>query len=141
MIRITFEFDHISPFLRVCGGVFHVEEVDSVHPSNAPIELFRCRFKKEQNMLGYTSIDHEIDGGIPSTLFNCLKPIIDEKIRSYWHGMILEKTDYVWVPMDGDDSWKKLMNLEKEVKKYIERKIQGDTAEDIMIELTEEGAA
>lgn len=139
MIRIKFEFDTMLPLLRVCAGVIHIEEMGTT-VSLPAIELFRCRFKKEQNTLGFKSIDHEIDGGIPSALFECLKPILNAKIRSYWHGMNLEKEDYEWVPLEGDDSWTRLMKVEEEAKKYIERKIRGDTAEDIITELKEGSA-
>jgi len=129
----------MSPFLRVCGGVIHIEEMGTT-VSLPAIELFRCRFKKEQNTLGFESIDHEIDGGIPSALFECLKPILNAKIRSYWHGMNLDKQDYEWVPMEGDESWARLMKLEEEVKLYIKRKIEGDVSQDVLTEIKEGSA-
>jgi len=132
MVRIKFKIEHSSPFLQVCAGTIHVEEVDSVHISNAPIELFRCKFKKERNTLGYSSIH---DGeGIPSALFNCLKPILNTKIRSYWYGMILENEDYEWVPTDGDESWTCFSQLQQEVEDYIERRKQGVDEKDVIVE-------
>jgi hypothetical protein len=117
MLRLRIEFDLNRPFLRVASGILYAEEVDSVNVSKPAILLFKCRIKKEEGSLGYSSF--EKDEGIPSTLFDCIKPIADQMIRSYWKGMVLDDRDYVWVPMSGDDSWGHLTNLRDEIKSYI----------------------
>lgn len=114
MIRMTIKFDVISPFLRLISGTLYVEDIDSVNMNNPPKPtlLFKCKVKKEQYCVGYSSYE---DGEyIPTKLFNCIKPLVDEKLRSYWHGMILENQDYAWVPLTGDDSWGQLQNIEQE---------------------------
>ena len=125
MIRMTIKFDIISPFLRVISGTLYVENIDYEDMSNIPTPtlLFKCKVKKEENCLGYSSYE---DGEyIPTKLFNCIKPLVDEKLRSYWHGMILEKSDYAWVPLVGDDSWDQLQNIEQEVIKLLKENRSG----------------
>lgn len=131
MVRITLKIDQRSPFLRVLSGVLHVEEVDIQRISLAPVELFRCKFRKEEHTLGYSSFEGE--AGIPTSLFNCIKPLLDEKIRSYWKGMVLDKDDYAWIPMEGDGSWACLNRLEKEVGGYIQSLTRdGDEMEEVV---------
>ena len=131
-MEIKFEFKNISPYLRVCSGIIHVEEVDSNKFSNPPIELFRLKFSKEENSTGYSSLGNGEE--IPTKLFECLKPILDAKIRSYWYGMVLEEEDYEWISMKGNDSWECLSQLEKEAGGYIQRRIQGGTETDVVVE-------
>jgi len=119
MLRLRIEIGIVSPFLRVLSGVLYAEEVNSEFPSMESILLFKCKFKKEQSTLGYSS--YEEDEGIPTKLFNCIKPICDQMIRSYYKGMILDNEDYVWVPMEGDDSWRNIMDLRKEITAYIKK--------------------
>jgi len=120
MLRMTIKFDNISPFLRVMSGTLYVEDVDSVIISNPPVLLFKCKVKKDQYSLGYSSFEE--DEGIPTKLFNCIKPLVDEKLRSYWHGMVLENTDYAWVSLTGDDSWSQLQNIEQEAINLLKEK-------------------
>jgi len=131
MIRLKFEVTNASPFLRHLSGILYVEEVDAQRVSEPPIELFSCKFHKDQNSLGYTALEEKL--AIPTALFECLRPLISSKIRSYWHGMILEKMDYEWVPMEGDDSWSCLNQLEKEVGGYIQRLTQDGTDKDAVL--------
>ena len=122
MVRIRIEFDQISPYLRVMSGILYVEKVDTTTTSDAPlIELFRCKVKKENHTTGY-AISHENSKGIPAKLFECLKPIIDTMLRSYWSGMVLDKEDFTWVRLKGDDSWGSLNQLEEEVENFMARK-------------------
>ena len=122
MVRLRIKFDRISPYLRVMSGILYVEKVDTTTTSDAPlIELFRCKVSKEHHTTGY-SISRENSKGIPSKLFNCLKPIIDTMLRSYWSGMVLEEEDFTWVRMEGDDSYKSLNQLEEEISNYMATK-------------------
>jgi len=127
MIRITFKFDHISPFLKVCSGMLYVDDVDTTH-SLPTTKLFRCKFKKESGCTGFTSVSK--DEGIPSKLFNYIKPIIDAKLYSYWSGMTLQKDDYQWLPMEGDDSWASIAKVQQEVGGYIQKMIRDGTQKD-----------
>lgn len=117
MIRIKFEFENISPFLRRIDGILHVEEVDDQRISKPPVELFRCKFHRDDFSIGFTSFDDE---PIPSNLFNCLSPLLKSKIYSYWSGMIMKDIDYEWIPMKGDDSWECFQHLDQEVGGYIQ---------------------
>ncbi len=138
MIRIKFEFKNISPYLRVCSGIIHVEEVDANKFSNPPIELFRLKFSKEENTIGYSSLGNGEE--IPTKLFDCLHPIFAAKIHSYWSGMVLEKEDCEWVRTKGENSWECLNQLDKEVGGYIQRRIQGGTETDVVVESVDSGS-
>jgi len=101
------------------SGTLYVEKVDITTTSDAPlIELFRCKVIKENHSTGF-SISHENSKGIPRKLFDCLKPIIDVMLHSYWKGMILGKEDFTWVSTKGDNSYKRLNQLEEEVANFI----------------------
>lgn len=117
MVRLRIKFDQISPYLRVMSGTLYVEKVDTT-TLGPMMELFRCKVKKGCNFTGY-SVCPENSKGIPSKLFECLKPIIDVMLHSYWKGMILEKGDFTWVPMEGNGSYKNLNQLEEEIASHI----------------------
>lgn len=122
MVRIKFEIENKSPFLRRISGVIHVEEVDVQHISLPPIELFRCKFHKDQGSIGFESFEHE---GIPTKLFDCIGPLLKAKIYSYWHGMIMQDDDWEWVSLEGDDSWASLNQLDQVVGGFIQSRING----------------
>ena len=119
MIRIRIEYDNISPFLRTMSGTLYVEDVDS-SLNFKTTHLFKCKITKATNNTGFFIAANE--NGIPTKIFNCLKPIIDTMIRSYWEGLTLAKDDHNWVQMKGDDSWKCLNQLEKEINYYKSKK-------------------
>lgn len=122
MVRLRIKFDQVSPYLRAMSGILYVEKVDTTTTSDAPlIELFRCEVRKEHHTTGY-SISHENSKGIPRKLFECLKPIIDTMLRSYWCGMVLDKEDFTWVRMKGDDSYEHINRLEEEVANFMAKK-------------------
>jgi hypothetical protein len=130
MVRLRIKFDQVSPYLRVMSGILYVEKVDTTATSDSPmIELFRCKVKKEYHSTGY-SISHENSKGIPSKLFKCLKPIIDTMLRSYWNGMVLEKEDFTWVRMEGDDSYKRLNQLGEEVANFMTKELNSGSKYD-----------
>jgi hypothetical protein len=118
-VRIKFHVENMSPFLRRFSGSLYVEEVDLKRTSSPPIELFRCKFYKEQHSIGYSSFNND-PIAIPSKLFECMKPLLDEKIRSYYQGMVLDTQDFAWIMMEGDDSWNKLFHLNQEVINHIQ---------------------
>lgn len=120
-VRIRFIVENMSPFLRTFSGSLYVEEVDlkKITSSPPPIELFRCKFYKEQHSIGYSSFDDD-PIAIPSKLFECIKPLLDEKIRSYYQGMILETSDFAWIIMEGNDGWNNLFDLKQEVINHIQ---------------------
>ena len=121
MIRIRIEYDSISPFLRSMSGTLYVEEVDTTYAKDI-IKLFKCKVTKTDHTTGFSVSASE--KGIPTKLFNCLKPIVDTMLHSYWKGLTLSKDDYNWVQLKGDDSWECLNQLEKEVGNYLARQTQ-----------------
>ncbi len=134
MVRVRIVFDQISPYLRAMSGTLYVEKVDTEALSDAPlIELFKCQVNKDVHTTGY-SISHENSKGIPKKLFECVQPVVDTMLRSYWKGMVLDKEDFRWIQMKGDDSWACLNQLEKEVGGYVARQIQGGTEPEEVIQ-------
>jgi len=119
MLRIRIEIDNKSPFLRVLSGILYAEEIDTANLSKDPKLLFKCKVRKDDYCLGYSS--YEEDEGIPTKLFNCMKPVIDQMLRSYWKGMILDKEDYAWVSLEGDESWRNISDLDNEISIYIKK--------------------
>ncbi len=120
MLRLRIKINNNSPFLRIASGVLYAEEVDTSVVSKPVVLLFKCKIKKEDGTLGYSACKE--DETIPTKLFDCIKPIADQMIRSYWKGMILDRTDFCWVSMSGDDSWDKLANVENEIKKILKER-------------------
>jgi len=121
MIRLSMKFDTIQPYLRSVSGILTVEDVDMVEISKQPVQLFRCRVEKREGMTRYSALSE--DEAVPSELFNTVRPIIDTMLRSYWHGMVLEKHNYQWIFIDdSEDSWSRVANIETEKEKYIERR-------------------
>ncbi len=121
MIRLRIEYDNISPFLRTMSGTLYVEEVDTSYAKDV-IKLFKCKITKTDHTTGFSVSARE--KGIPTKMFECLKPIVDTMLHSYWKGLTLSKNDYRWVQMEGDDSWECLNRLEKEVGSYVAKQIQ-----------------
>ncbi len=117
MLRLRIKINNNSAFLRVASGILYAEEVDASNVSIPPILLFKCKIKKEDHCLGYSACEE--DEGIPTKLFECIKPLVDQMLRSYWKGMMLDNSDYCWVPMSGDDAWNKITNLRDEIKSYM----------------------
>jgi len=127
MIRLRIKYDTISPLLRIMSGILYVEEVDTAYTKDL-ITLFKCKVSKEANVVGFSALTE--GEKIPSKLFNCLKPIVDTMLHSYWKGLTLSKDDYNWVQMKGDDSWECLDQLEEEVGNYIAQQTQDGTKKD-----------
>jgi hypothetical protein len=99
------------------SGTLHVEEVDFQHISNPAIELFRCKFKKERGTTGFSAM--EFEENIPSELFEALRPVLMNMLRSYYEGMMLSKDMFDWVSTSGDESYTNMINLDYLVKEHI----------------------
>ncbi len=91
MIRITIEWDFISPLLRIASGTIKAENVESTKTEL----LFKCKVKKDNYSVGYKALEPEV--GVPTELFEKLRPTFDTMIRSYFNGMILNKKIYEWI--------------------------------------------
>lgn len=83
----------ISPFLKTISGILTIEEVDPTYVQQ-PILLIKCEVNRKPGSTGYSSIDGK---GIPTDLFDEIKPFIDAMIHSYYNGIIMENSDFHWV--------------------------------------------
>jgi hypothetical protein len=114
------------------SGTLYVEDVD-VSFNFKTIHLFKCKITKATNTTGFSVSARE--KGIPTKLFNCLKPIVDTMLHSYWKGLTLAKDDYNWIHLKGDESWECLNHLEREVGSYVAKQIQdGIKTDDVLLE-------
>jgi len=93
MIRLMIDWDMVSPFLQTISGTLKLEDIDTTYKKQ-PITLIKCIVKRKPGSTGYTSID---DKGIPSDLFEEIKPFVDIMIHSYYKGVVMEKDDFHWV--------------------------------------------
>lgn len=93
MIRISIDWNMISPFLRTISGILTIEEVDTTYVEK-PIILIQCKVDRKAGSTGYSSIDEK---GIPTDLFDEIKPFIDVMMHSYYNGIIMENSDFHWV--------------------------------------------
>jgi len=53
MIRITIEWDFISPLLRIASGTIKAENVESTETEL----LFKCKVKKDNYSVGYKALE------------------------------------------------------------------------------------
>lgn len=83
-----------SPFLQVLTGILTAEDVDCSYVT-PPKLLFKCKVKLEQGSTGFSAITPE--DGIPSNLFEKLRPVIDVMVHSYFRGAKLDEVDFVWI--------------------------------------------
>lgn len=119
MVRIRFNINQQSAFLGVMSGNIHVEEVDFQNISSPAIKLFTCKFKKERHSTGFTAMEY--NESIPSDLFEVLRPVLMNMIRSYFKGMLLSKDMFDWVSTSGDESYTGICNLDLLVQDYIKK--------------------
>jgi hypothetical protein len=118
MIRIRFEIDQKSPFLGILKGTMYVEEILGI--SSLPDLIFKCKFMKDQNSLGYKAFSK--NKPLPYEIFKSIKSVTDQMIHSYWQGMKLEDSDYCWLPTEGPESVLRINNLHKSLLEYKQEK-------------------
>jgi len=94
MVRILIEWKVKSPFLQVLTGILTAEDIDCSYSTPAKL-LFKCRVKIEQGSTGYSSLNKE--KGMPSEIFDKLKPVMDVMVHSYYRGAMLKSDDFYWV--------------------------------------------
>jgi len=100
MIRLSINWDFISPLLQVISGTLIIEDV------NVPdhdVLLIHCKIKKENGSITYTAID-----GIEMSakIWNVLEPQVQSMINGYFAGMTLKSDQYNWVHDSADISLK-----------------------------------
>lgn len=115
MIRLMIDWDMVSPFLQTISGTLTVEEVDTSY-TKQPVTLIKCIVKRKPGSTGYTSINNR---GIPTDLFEEIKPFVDVMIHSFYKGVMLDKGDFHWVEEKYIDpivlsKWKRKIKDEEE---------------------------
>lgn len=96
MLRITFKWSLVSPFLNCVSGIMTLEDIDISAPySKAKKKVLSCQVFSDNNTLAFGSFPEET--GIPTQIFEKIKPIIIPMIESYRRGVALKKEDYLWV--------------------------------------------
>lgn len=117
MVRIIIKWETRSPFLQVLTGILTAEDVDCSY-TEKPKSLFKCKVKVEQGSTGYSAIMPE--DGIPSKLFEKLRPVIDVMVHSYFRGVKLDETDFLWIPKEEEKQTldQLVSNLEKDSEKH-----------------------
>jgi hypothetical protein len=109
MLRIWIDWDFISPSL---GAVSGIAKVHYVQDQSNWILLCKFKVKCKPGMVGYTS---EADG-IPTLLYDAIKPQLDQMVRSFRDGISLQNTTFTWVHLE--ESEKANMSLEQIEEKY-----------------------
>lgn len=94
MIRITIDWDLISPALGVASGILKIQDVDANRLSDLPHTLIECKIKKERGCIGWSSLDGE---GIPTLLFKVFEERVKLMAESYFKGMMLQKNPFHWI--------------------------------------------
>ncbi len=115
MIRIKIRWNFTSPLLRIASGILKVEDIILGNGKSDKL-LIKCKVKKEPGTLGYSAI--RPDKGIPSQLFEELRPIIDRMVNSYYRGMILETSDFEWINDSADmkfEEWAEKKGIPKKI--------------------------
>ena len=121
MVRIIIKWETRSPFLQVLSGILTAEDVDSSYKDD-PILLFKCKVKVEQGSTGYSAISPE--EGIPSKLFEKLRPAIDVMVHSYYRGTQLDEIDFLWIQKEEEETplgqlvVKLVVNSEKDLEEH-----------------------
>ena len=117
MIRIFIDWDMISPALSVASGIV------TLHYSTTPAvfkEIAKFRVRKEEHSLGYKCIGEK---GIPSEIFEAVKPQLNAMVRSFHDGMKMKKNSCDWVIQeDLDECMKNFNSAHKNISKYIGEK-------------------
>ena len=110
MIRIMIHWETRSPFLQVLTGVLTAEDVDCTYRDD-PVLLLKCRVKVEQGATEYSAIEGD---GIPSELFEKIRPVVDVMVHSYFRGSKLDNLDFVWIQeSEVEESLKELVDTQK----------------------------
>jgi len=108
MIRISINWDFISPVMRVMTGTVIIENVEFSNPEEP---LIHCKIKKEERSIEYKSIDGI---NMPSALWESLEHQVSIMVNAYFEGMTLGKDQYSWVNDSGYmnlDEWKKMKGI------------------------------
>ena len=110
MIRISIDWDFISPSMQVMSGIMTIENVPSIQPQET---ILKCKIKKEASSFSFDSLD---DNGISCALFAAFEEKIHTMVNGYFQGMLLRKDQFDWVEDSSDieyDDWLEQKGIEK----------------------------
>lgn len=94
MIQLYIDWDFISPSLKICSGILYIFKQEYKAETGIDrILLLKCKVKREQHSIGYSSIDEKEYSG---DLFEKYREQIDILVNSYYKGMILKNCCYHW---------------------------------------------
>ena len=94
MIRITINWNFISPSLQIMNGTLIIENIDN---DIMPFTIMECQVKKEKNTLCFKGLNGKnMSYELFKTYENQIKYILD----GYFSGICLHKDIYAWI----DDS-------------------------------------
>ena len=106
MIQITIDWDFISPSIQTVSGIVTVSYVtDTVTVPWKTLAKFRTRV--EPGSVGYRSLDSK---GVPSNVFDAIKPQLDIMVRSFQQGVIMDKRDFTWIMESELDEARELLS-------------------------------
>jgi hypothetical protein len=111
MYRIYIDWTFVSPSLKTIKGIVSVHRVLNV---SEWILLTKFTVVCKPGSTGYKSCS---EGGIPTKVFNAIKPELDALVRGYHEGLTLDPDSYHWVsPEDNEKALDAQKELLKEVK-------------------------
>jgi hypothetical protein len=91
MIRISINWDFVSPTL---GSVSGIVDLDYVPDINTWIRLTSFRVSAKPGSIGYKALD---DKGIPTVYLDAVKFQLDAIVRAYKQGVTMDKNLYSWI--------------------------------------------
>jgi len=96
MIKITINWDTISPFLQTLSGILIIEDIDINSEYNDATKILTCKVTASNNprCTGFRSITGK---AYSNKIFTKYQDTIDIMVNSYFNGLILKKSNYVWV--------------------------------------------
>ncbi len=96
MIKITIKWETVSPFLQTLSGTIIIEDIDIQSNYHDSTRIFECKVNVANNprSTGFSTIKDKI---FPNKIFQKYKDTIDIMVDSYFNGLLLKKSDYVWV--------------------------------------------
>jgi hypothetical protein len=96
MIKISIKWDTVSPFLQTISGILTIEDIDRGNDYSDSTRILTCTVDVKNNprSTGFGSIN---DKRWSSAVFDKYKDTIDVMVDSYFRGVLLKESDYVWV--------------------------------------------
>lgn len=96
MIKITIKWDTVSPLLQTISGILIIEDIDVHNEYNVSTKLLTCTVNSSNNprCTGFGSIKGK---GYSSEIFEKYKDAIKIMVDSYFRGLLLKESDYVWI--------------------------------------------